>query len=111
MASLALANLGAGTLTAAAATYVTAGASGYAIIKSAVFTNTDVAARTITVHRVPNGGSATTGNRVITAFSLAAGQAYVAPELANMVLAPGETLQALASVTSVVNIAVSGLTG
>ena len=110
MATIAPANLGAGTLTASAAAYVTAGASQVIIIKSCVFTNTDAAAKTITVHRVPNAGSATTGNRVISAFSLAAGQAYVAPELANMVLANGETLQALASVTSVVNIAVSGLT-
>lgn len=110
MATIAPANLGAGTLTASAAAYVTAGGASTVIIKSAVFTNTDSSARTITVHRVPNAGSATTGNRVISAFSLSAGQAYVAPELANMVLAPGETLQALASVTSVVNIAVSGLT-
>ena len=109
MATIAPANLGAGTLTASAATYVAAGTS-TVIIKSAVFTNTDASARTITVHRVPNAGSAATGNRVISALSLSAGQAYVAPELANMVLAPGETLQALASVTSVVNIAVSGLT-
>lgn len=110
MATIAPTNLGAGTLTASAATYVTASGSSSVLIRSVVFTNTDVAARTITVHRVPSAGSATTGNRVISAFSLSAGQAYVAPELANMVLAPGETLQALASVTSVVNIAASGFT-
>lgn len=109
MATIVPSNLANSTLTASAATYVTAGGTSTIIIKSAVFTNTDASARTITVHRVPSGGSATTGNRVISAFSINAGQAYVAPELVNMVLAPGETLQALASTTSVVNIQVSGL--
>lgn len=110
MATISPQNLGAGTLTAAAATYVTATGTSYVIIKNATFTNTDTVARTITVHRVPNAGSATTGNRIISATSLNAGQAYVAPELANLVLAPGETLQALASSAGVVNIAVSGFT-
>jgi len=109
MATITPANLCNSTLTASAATYVTASGTSNIVIKSAVFTNTDASARTITVHRVASGGSATTGNRVITAFSLSAGQAYVAPELTNMVLAPGETLQALASSASVVNIQVSGL--
>lgn len=110
MAQITARNLGAGTLTAAAAAYVTAAAATTVIIKNVTFTNTDVAARTITVHRVPSGGSATTGNRIISAYSLSAGQAYVAPECANLVLDPGETLQALASSAGVVNIAASGFT-
>jgi hypothetical protein len=110
MAQIAPANLGAGTLTASAVAYVTAAANTTVIIKAVTFTNTDVAARTITVHRVPSAGSATTGNRIISAYSLSAGQAYVAPECANLVLAPGETLQALASTAAVVNIAASGFT-
>lgn len=110
MATISPANLGAGTLTAAAAAYVTAAANTTVIIKNATFTNTNAAARTITVHRVPSAGAAGLGNRIISAFSLSAGQAYVAPECANLVLAPGETLQALASVAGDVNIAVSGFT-
>lgn len=109
MATITPRNLGAGTLTASAAAYVTASGTSTVIIKSAVFTNTDVAARTITVHRVASAGSAAATNIVINAFTLSAGQAYVAAELANMVLNPGETLQALASTAAVVNIAVSGL--
>jgi hypothetical protein len=109
MSTITPANLGSGTLTGSAAAYVTANGSSRVIIKSAVFTNTDTVARTITVHRVPAAGSAAAGNMVIQAFSLSAGQAYVAPELANMVLSPGETLQALASSAAVVNINVSGL--
>ena len=109
MATIAPAYLGGGTLTAAAVAYVTAAGTSTLIIKKAVFTNTDASARTITVHRVPSGGSATTANMVIQAFSLSAGQAYEATALGNMVLTPGATLQALASTASVVNIFVSGL--
>lgn len=110
MSTISVGNLASGTLTASAATYVTAAGVSKVVIKSAVFTNTDTVARTITVHRVPSAGSASAGNMVISAFSLSAGQAYVAPELANMVLNAGETLQALASTAAVVNINVSGLT-
>lgn len=109
MATIQPSNLASGTLTASAATYVTASGTSKVIIKSAVFTNTDSVARTITVHRVASAGSAAATNIVINAFSLTAGQAYVSPELANMVLNAGETLQALASTTAVVNINVSGL--
>lgn len=109
MAVVAVTFLGTGTLTAAAAAYVTAPANTTYAIKKAVFTNTDTAARTITVHRVPSGGGATVGNMVISAYTLSAGQTYEASSLGNMVLGPGVTLQALASTTGVVNIFVSGL--
>lgn len=109
MAVVTVAYLGGGTLTASAAAYVTAPANTTYVIKKAVFTNTDSSARTITVHRVASGGSATAANMIISAFSLSAGQTYEATSLGNMVMGPGVTLQALASVTSVVNIFVSGL--
>lgn len=109
MATITPSYLGGGTLTTSAAAYVTASGSATLIIKKAVFTNTDSAARTITVHRVPSAGSATSGNMIISALSLSAGQTYDATELGNMVLTPGATLQALASTGSVVNLFVSGL--
>ena len=109
MATVQVAYLGGGTLTGSAAAYVTAPANTTYVIKKAVFTNTDVAARTITVHRVASGGSATAANMIISAFSLSAGQTYEATSLGNMVMGPGVTLQALASTTSVVNLFVSGL--
>lgn len=110
MATIAPGNLGQGTLTAAAAAYVTATAAQKVIIKQATFTNTDAVARTITVHRVPSGGAAATGNMIIQAASLSAGQSYDPPSLKNLVLNPGETLQALASTATVVNFFASGLT-
>jgi hypothetical protein len=110
MATITPIPLGNGTLTAsAAALFTVPGAGGRYIIKKAVFTNTDASARTITVHRVPSGGSATTANMVLQAFSVSSGQTYEATSLGNMVLTTGDSIQALASTTSVVNYFVSGL--
>lgn len=109
MATVQVAYLGGGTLTASAAAYVTAPANTTYMIKKAVFTNTDVAARTITVHRVPAAGAATAANMVISAFTLSVGQTYEATSLGNMVMGPGVSLQALASTAAVVNLFVSGL--
>ena len=84
------------------------------LIQRAVFTNVDTAARTITVHRVPAAGTPAAANEVIGAFVLNAvgqsGHTYTAPELAGMVLNPGDTLQAFADVAAKVNITVSGFT-
>ena len=111
MATISPSYLGGGTLTGSAAAYATASGTSTLILKNVVFTNTDSVARTITVHRVPSGGSATTGNMVISALSLSAGQTYNATEvLGNMILTPGATLQALASTGGVVNLFISGLT-
>ena len=101
--------IGTGTLTAAAVAYATAPANTNYIIKKCVFLNTDAVARTITIHRVPSGGTAVTGNIIMQAFSLSAGQTYDATFLGNMVLTPGATIQALASTAGVVNVFISGL--
>jgi hypothetical protein len=93
----------------AAAIYTTP-ALGQAVIKRAVFTNIDTVPHTITVHRVPSGGSATIANRVISAYRLTPGQAYVAVELANMVLNGGDMIQALADTANQVNVTMSGFT-
>lgn len=84
--------------------------NGQAVIKRAVFTNVDSVTRVITVHRVPASGSPVLGNRVISEQRLTPGEAYVAPELANMVLLPGESIQALADAAAVVNATMSGFT-
>lgn len=109
MATIAPIFIGTGTLTATAAAYATAAGTNILIIKKCIFLNTDTAARTITVHRVPNAGAPATGNIVIQAFSLSAGQTFDATALSNMVLTPGSTLQALASTAGLVNIFISGL--
>ena len=108
MALIILKSLGQAQLTNVAAAVVSPSGVTF-VIKKAVFTNTDVVARTITVYKVAAAGSPGATNTVISAFSLSAGQAYVAGELANMVLESGKTLQALASTAAVVNFYADGL--
>lgn len=97
-------------LTNAAASIYTVPANGKAVIKRAVFTNVDTVTRLLTVHRVASGGSATTANQVITTQRLTPGEAYVAAELANMVLDAGDSIQALADANTAVNATMSGYT-
>ena len=84
------------------------------LIQRTVFTNTDGASHTITVHRVPNAGTATVANLLIDTFVLNAegqvGHTYTAPELTAMVLNPGDTIQAFADAAAKVNVTISGFT-
>lgn len=64
-------------------------------------TNTNATPATVTLYNVPSGGSAGAGNEFLAAFSLSAGQTYVPPAAIGLTLAPGSTLQALASATGV----------
>lgn len=84
------------------------------LLKRTVFTNTAAAAHSITVHHVPNGGAVATANMVIDAFVLGPagqpGSTYVAAELTDMVLNPGDTLQAFSDTANVINITSSGFT-
>tara|TARA_R110000868_G_scaffold143298_1_gene361346 strand:- start:5031 stop:5375 length:345 start_codon:yes stop_codon:yes gene_type:complete len=95
-------------ITNAAATYITGAAASQTIIKRAVFNNITAGAVTITVYRVASGGSAGTTNEVISARPVSAGATDLAPELANMVLNAGDTIQAKASANTSVNMTASG---
>ena len=79
------------------------------VIKRAVFSNTGTVPRTITVNIVPIAGSAVVSNEIINARTLQAGETYVSPELAGMVLLPGDQIFAQASAGTDVNLTVSGL--
>lgn len=81
-----------------------------AIAKRVTFTNTDTAARTVTVYRVPKSGAPGATNIIIDAYPLSAGQDYSPIALSGLVLAAGESLQALADVTAKVNCFASGYT-
>lgn len=98
-------------LSNADAAIVTANSNVTTLIKRAVFTNTSAGAVTITINVVPNGGSSSAANRVIDPQkrSLAAGESYVAPELAGTVLAGGDMIRGLASSASVVTAAIYGV--
>lgn len=81
-----------------------------AIVKRVTFTNTDTAARTITVYRVPASGTPDPTNIIIDAYPLSAGQDYSPVALSGLVLASGESLRALADVADKVNCFASGYT-
>jgi hypothetical protein len=97
-------------LAAAAAAIYTVPANGQSVVKSAVFTNIDTVTRTITVHRVPSGGSVTTANMMVSAYRLSPGQDYTARALTNLVLNAGDAIHAFADSANKVNVTVSGFT-
>jgi uncharacterized protein YxjI len=84
-------------------------ANGKVVVKRAAFVNVSNAPQTFTVYRVPSSGSAVDGNIMIKEFRLSAGESYVTPELTNLVLTAGDSLQMLASDDDVVNVTISGL--
>jgi hypothetical protein len=92
-------------LTTSSVAFVTCAANVQTIVKRVVFSNPTAGAVTITVTRTPSGGSPLT---IIDVQSLAANGTYLAPELANMVLNAGDTLSALASAATSVNVFASG---
>ncbi len=97
------------TLTVSAAAYITGVANSQLIIKRVVFSNPTGGAVTFTVYRVPNAGTPVVGNEIIPARSIAAGGTDLAPELLNAVLNAGDTIQALASAATSINIFAFGL--
>ena len=93
-------------LTAAAAIIYTAPTNFRGTVKQLTATNTTATARTITVYRVPSGGSPSTTNTVISAETIPPsgnGNKSLADRFANQVLNPGDTLQALCSAADAVS--------
>jgi len=62
------------------------------------------------VYRVASGGAAGAANTIIKDKRLTPGQSYVAPEVANMVLNSGDSIQALASAATAVTAVLMGYT-
>lgn len=78
-------------------------------IGRAVFANTTAAAVTITAG-ITTGVGLAAATTLISARSLAPGEAYVSPELAGAVIPAGSQLHAYASVAASVTFTASGLT-
>lgn len=95
-------------LTTSAATYYTA-TNVRSRIDSCALTNTTGGAVTATLHLVPSGGSASASNRVLSAYSIAAGQTYVPPGIIGQWIESGGTLQALASSATSISLVASGV--
>lgn len=91
-------------LTAAAVTYYTAPASiGASQVIHWVVCNTDTVARTVTIHVIPSGGSATATNKVLDAKQLQPNQSYNVKELIGKALEAGDFIQALASAATAIS--------
>jgi len=97
-------------VTNAAATYITGAANSQTLIKRAVVTNITGGAITFNLWRVPSGGTAVNGNLVLNTQSVGANSQYLLPELANMVLYAGDTIQIQASANTSLNFTASGFT-
>lgn len=74
-----------------------------------VFTNTTASPTTITAG-ITTGGALAASTTMISARSLAPGEAYVSPELAGAVIPAGSQLHASAGTAAAVTFTASGLT-
>lgn len=77
-------------------------------ISRAVFTNTTASAVTITAG-ITAGGALGAATTMISAMTLAPGQAYVSPELAGAVLPQGSQIHAYSNTAAAVTFTASGL--
>lgn len=94
--------------TSAAAYYTTPGGGTVATINNLSLTNTTATAATVTVHRVPSGGTPTAANMIVSAYSIPAGKTYCPPQAQGLHLSTGMTLQALSDTAAAITL-VGGL--
>lgn len=92
------------TLSTSAVAYYTVPSGTISTIANLSLTNTSGSPVSVTVYNVPSAGTPSTGNQLVSAFSLSAGQTYVPPQAIGLQMSAGSTLQALAATGAVVNI-------
>lgn len=96
-------------LTAAEVTQYTCPASSAAKVAAATVINTTGATATVSISLVKSGGTAGAANRVVSSFSMAAGDSYAIEELAGHFLGPGDFISAVAGTASAVTLVISGV--
>jgi len=90
---------------------ITGAVNATTVITRAVASNVSGGAVTLTLYRVPSGGAPGAGNAIVNGRSIAASPTTdLCPELAGMVLAPGDTIQGDANAASAINFFASGYT-
>lgn len=79
-------------------------------IAAAALNNTSATPRTVTLHLVPSGGSATTANQIITTVTVpaAGAQPTQLPAIVGQILEAGGTIQALAEAATCITPLISG---
>lgn len=78
------------------------------VITKFTATNNSGSAAALSVNIVPNGGTATTSNRVLNTRVIASGECYICPELVGQVLEAGGFISTLAGAASAITISASG---
>lgn len=92
-------------LTISAAVYYAAPTGTKATVNNLSFTNTTGTPATVTLHRVPSGGTPTAANMIASAYSVPGNRTYVPPQAMGLHLEAGWTLQALAGTAAAITIA------
>jgi hypothetical protein len=80
--------------------------SGNTAITTMYLCNFSASDRTVTIYLVPNAGTAGTGNIIYKEVPIAAGDTYII-DTERLVLANGDSVQALASATTSITMTVS----
>jgi hypothetical protein len=83
-------------------------ANTYVKISAATLSNAAGANTTATLHLVPAGGQAGPTTQITPGQSVSAGATYVASELNNHILQPGDSIWGSASNPSAINVHISG---
>ena len=78
------------------------------IIDKFTGTNTTGAGAALTIKLVSSGGAASASNTIVSAKTLAAGEAYTFPEVVGHVLNPGDFISTFAGTAAAITIRVSG---
>lgn len=99
---------GSALLTSGETTVYTVPSNKAAKILKGVIANTSAAAVTVSVSVVPSGGTAGSANRVLTGFSLAAGDSTVLTELEGIELGQNDFISVNASAGSAIAVTLSG---
>lgn len=89
-------------------TQYTCAANSAVRVASATLCNTHTAAITVSVSVVPTGGTAAGSNRILSSYSVAAGDSIRLDELTGALLGPGDFISGIASTASKVAFVVTG---
>lgn len=102
--------LGAGQMPATIGALYTSPTGVHTVIKKATFTNTSAGAVAFGIHRTASGNTPSLADEIISAQSLSANQCYIAQELGNVVLAPGDSIQGAAASAASITYMLNGYT-
>jgi hypothetical protein len=93
------------TTSTASAYVVPAGRTG--VVKQIILNNTSTTANTVTVHLVPNGGTAATANEIVSDLNIAGYSQII--WAADLPLSAGDSIQLSSSLSNTITATISGI--